>query len=286
MAAVHRDEVHVHVDQQVALGRPLVDLDVFAGVGQPDVQQVVGVLGVVVGELVGPEGKEHPLADGPADLGGGHPAVQRVGDDQFDVVDAGFGRPGQDRLDDALADVGQPHRRQRQADVVERDGELHARAQQFAQRRGVDRRVERGFDRGCRVVEAGKDLRRVDDAGAEREAFEAQALAGVHEQRRGSFVDLENEAGTGHERILPVLVGQFEDDAAGAEPAGGQRVVERVAPALERITPADQSIELRGSRPQVRAPPSCRRDRPRRRRPATARETRARSGRASWSAAR
>ena len=67
--------------------------------------------------------------------------------------------------------------------------------------------VERGFDGGGLVVDAGQDLRRVDDAGAEREPFEAKRLAGVHEQRRGPFVDLEDEAGTGHERILPVLVG-------------------------------------------------------------------------------
>ena len=70
VAAVHRDQVDVHVDQQVALGGPLVDLDVLAGVGQADVQQVVAVLGVVVGEPVGPEGQEDPLADGPPDLGG------------------------------------------------------------------------------------------------------------------------------------------------------------------------------------------------------------------------
>jgi hypothetical protein len=40
----------------------------------------------------------------------------------------------EDGLDDALADVGPAHGRQRQRDVVERDGELHAREQQGAQR--------------------------------------------------------------------------------------------------------------------------------------------------------
>ena len=111
MAAVHRDEVDVDVDKQVAFGRPLVDLDVFALVGESDVQEIVGVLGVVVGESLWPEREEHPLADGPADLRRGHPAVQGVSNDQFDIVDTGLRGPGEDGFDDSLADVGQPHRR-------------------------------------------------------------------------------------------------------------------------------------------------------------------------------
>ena len=37
LAAVHGDEVDVDVDEQVALGRPLVDLDLLAVVGRAEV---------------------------------------------------------------------------------------------------------------------------------------------------------------------------------------------------------------------------------------------------------
>ena len=49
-AAVHGDEVDVHVDEEVALGRPLVDLDHLAVVGGAEDGEVVGVLGVVLVE--------------------------------------------------------------------------------------------------------------------------------------------------------------------------------------------------------------------------------------------
>ena len=40
VAAVHRHQVDVDVDEQVGLGRPPVDLDVLALVGEADVEQV------------------------------------------------------------------------------------------------------------------------------------------------------------------------------------------------------------------------------------------------------
>ena len=129
VAAVHRHQVDVHVDEQVALGGPLVDLDLLAlGRGAQE-GEVVGVLGVVVVEqAVGGEGVVDPVADGVAQLGLGHAAVQGEGGDDVDVVDAGLGRQVEHRLDDALAHVGAAHGRQRQRDVVEGDRQLHARA--------------------------------------------------------------------------------------------------------------------------------------------------------------
>ena len=55
----------------------------------------------------------------------------------------------EDLLDDQLADVGRSHRRQRQGDVVEGDGELHARPEQRRQRVAVAERVAEGV-RGWR----------------------------------------------------------------------------------------------------------------------------------------
>jgi len=53
-------------------------------------------------------------------------------------------------------------------------------------------------DGGVHVADAGQRVRRVDHLGAEREALDAEPFAGVHEERRGSFVDLKDEAGSTH----------------------------------------------------------------------------------------
>ena len=129
MPAVHGHQVDVDVDQQVALGGSLVDLHVLALVGEAQVDQGVGVLGVVLGEqTVGGEGVVDAVADGVAELGLGHPPVEGQGHDEGDVVHAGLGRHVEDLFDDHLADVGPLHGRQGQGDVVEGDGQLHARA--------------------------------------------------------------------------------------------------------------------------------------------------------------
>jgi hypothetical protein len=94
--------------------------------------QRLAVLGVEVVQLaVREERPEHPLADDVAQLVRGQPAVQRVGGDQLDVVDTGFGGHRQHRLDDPLPDVRLAHRRQGDRDVVERDGQPHPGPQQL-----------------------------------------------------------------------------------------------------------------------------------------------------------
>ncbi len=91
-----------------------------------------------------------------AQLGLGHAPVQRQGGDDVHVVHAGVGGEVEHRLDDALADVGAAHRRQRQRDVVEGDGELHAREEQRRQRIAVDRVEQRVADGGVDVLERGE----------------------------------------------------------------------------------------------------------------------------------
>ena len=98
---------------------------------------------MVVEAAVRREGVVDAVADGVAQLVLGHAAVQGERGDEVDVVDAGRGGQVEHGLDDALAHVGPAHRRQRQGDVVERDGELHAR--RGAARAGVASRRA-----GCR----------------------------------------------------------------------------------------------------------------------------------------
>ncbi|CAB4723496.1 unannotated protein [freshwater metagenome] len=199
VAAVHRDEVDVHVDEQVGLGGPLADLDVLALVGRAQVGEVVAVLGVEVVELaLRVEGAEDPLPHDVLQLRGGHPPVQRVGRDDLDVVDAGRRGQGQHLLDDPLADVGSAHRRQRQRQVVEGDREPHPGEEQLRQRVGVRRVQQRVEDRALDVGDRGQRLRRVDHPGAEGEGLEPEAESLVDDQGRGPVVDLEDESGTTH----------------------------------------------------------------------------------------
>jgi len=66
-----------------------------------------GVLGVVLQQhAVGLEGVVHPITERLAELGLGHPPVERQRRDQHHVVDAGLGGHVEHRLDDTLAHVG------------------------------------------------------------------------------------------------------------------------------------------------------------------------------------
>ena len=115
VASVHGDDVDVHVDEQVALGRASVDLDVLAMIGEPEVDEVRGVLGIVLKQqAVRGERLEDAVAEGVAQLGIGHPAVQRQRRDQHDIVDAAGGGEIEDGLDHPLAHVGGAHGRQRE----------------------------------------------------------------------------------------------------------------------------------------------------------------------------
>ena len=79
---------------------------------------------------------------------------------------------------------GVRHRRQRQADVVDRDGDAHARHQLRVQRIGVERVVERVADRRARVGQPLDGRLGVDDARADRQVFQQQILAREQDARR------------------------------------------------------------------------------------------------------
>ena len=149
------------------------------------------------------EGVVDTVADRVAQLRLGHPAVQRERRDEVDVVDAGRGRQVEHRLDHPLAHVGPAHRREREADVVERDGELHARLEQRPQGRRVAERVVEGVaDGGVGILEGVERLAGVQHAGATgRQLLEPEALAVVEEDRWGRAVDLEDEPRTGHQML-------------------------------------------------------------------------------------
>ena len=101
--AVHRHEVDVHIDEQVALGRVAVDLDILPVGSKAEVDEIRGILGVMLQEEpTGRECLEHAVAEGMAQLGIGHATVKGKRSNQHDVIDPCLGRKVQDRLDDAL----------------------------------------------------------------------------------------------------------------------------------------------------------------------------------------
>ena len=110
VASVHRHQVDVDVDDQVALGGPTAEVDVLAVGGLAEDDHAVGVLGVeVVEKALGGERVVDAVPDRVAEFVLGHPPVDGQGGDQVHVVDTGIGRQVQDGLDDPLSDVGPSH---------------------------------------------------------------------------------------------------------------------------------------------------------------------------------
>ena len=207
MAAVHRDEVDVDVDEEIRLRGALRDLDDLVRVRGADLRERVFVLAVEVEEILRPEGAEDALAHHAADLVGGHAPVQGGRHDDLDVLDALAGGELDHLLEDALADVGQRHRRQWDRDVVDGDRQLHPGLQELGERLGVPHGVQQGMtDRGLHVPDPGESVGRIHHAGSEGELLHAEALPFVDEQRRGPLVHLEHESGSGHRSSSPVLV--------------------------------------------------------------------------------
>ena len=128
-----------------------------------------------------------------ADLVARHAAVHAGRDDHLDVVDAVIGEQLEHDREHALAHVGPAHRRQRQRDVVDRDDDLHPRAELRVERLGVVRVVDRVADRGVDVLEGGERRPRVEDARAGGEVDLDEPIAGEDGARRARFVERDDE---------------------------------------------------------------------------------------------
>ena len=205
VAAVHRHEVDVHVHQEVGRGGPLVDLDVLALVGLAQMDEVVRVLGVVLGQQpVRRERVVDPVPERVPQLLLGHAPVQGQGGHQHHVVHAGLRRHVEHGLDHHLPDVGCLHRGQRQRDVVEADGQLHAGAEQCRQGVAVPDRVQqRVADGAVGVLDRLHRLGRVDHPAPLRERLEREALAVPEQRRWRRLVHLEDEARSAAHRAGP-----------------------------------------------------------------------------------
>ncbi len=205
VAAVHGDEVDVDVHQEVRRGRPLVDLHVLTLVGLAQVDEVVRVLGVVLGEeAVRGERVVDAVPERVTQFLLGHAAMQGQSGDEDDVVHARLCRHVQHRLNDHLPDVRGFHRRQGQGHVVEADGELHAGAEQRRQGVSVADRVQQRVANGpVGVVDRLHRLGRVNHPAALGERLEREPLAVPEQGRWGGRVHLEDEAGSAAHQVGP-----------------------------------------------------------------------------------
>src|SRR5215210_1676162 len=127
VAPVHGDEVHVHVDEKVALGDATADADLFALVRIAYDYVPVRVLGIVIVEPLRVVAGHDPAPQAMLELGFRHPAVEAKGRDEVDVLYTSGGGFLQHLFDDLLTNVRLAHRWQRYREVVEGDGQLHAR---------------------------------------------------------------------------------------------------------------------------------------------------------------
>ena len=232
--AVHSDVVDVRVHHQVRLREGFAHDDLFSDLGLADVDAVFHVHRVVVGhpafrvvlgeELLAAHVLELVVADEP---------VQRDGAHELDValVDALLDAPPLGLLEDDLANVGRAHRRERDADVVERHEDLrslllrHQLSDLLAQRGLTDRVVQRLLDHRRHRRPVARGVRAdagVRHARARGELLHAHRLAELHEHLL---------AGLGGEHLGGMEVPRGGRGGRGSAGRGGKiagvRVVER-----------------------------------------------------------
>ncbi len=190
MPAVHRDEVDVEIDEQVALDRTLVYAERFVVPRMSERDEIVVVLGVVVVVAVRVIFVEDIRADHPLHFPLGHLAVKRVRDDQVNVVDAVRTAHIEHYLEHRLPHIGRRHRRQRQRNVVHRDRHPHSRFEQSVQRFHLKRMIYRITNRRFAIRQPLDRRIRIDHPRPDREVLKNKVLAERHDPRCGVFVDV------------------------------------------------------------------------------------------------
>ena len=191
--AVHRHQVDVQINEQVRLGRAPRQPHFLAMIGLAEHRQLGAIFRVEVVEPVRPVLLERALANDAANLGLRHPPMQRRRDHEVHVVDAVVGQRLQHLVEQALADVGPAHLRQRQADVVDRDRHAHVGIE-LREQRVLILRMEQGVaNRLVGVGERVQRRRRIDHARADRQLLEQKFLAVRDDAALGASIHLDDQ---------------------------------------------------------------------------------------------
>src|SRR3984957_5186992 len=187
---------------------------------------------------------------------------------QLHVVDTGLRRHVQHGLDHHLADIGRLHGRQRQRDVVEADGELHARTEKGRQGVPVALRMQQRVTYGAiGILDRLHGLGRVHDATAFRQRLEAEGLAAPEQGRWRRLVHLEDKAWAATHRIGPfrtsnaILTAPRRPAAPAWATASSKRVSGYVAETRRPVccaaatSKARANVEMASSAPGPRSVP-------------------------------
>ena len=128
-------------------------------------------------------------ADHAPHFGFGHLPMQGIRDHQVDIVHTVVGEHLQHHFERGLPDVRGRHRRQRQADVVESDGDPHPRAELGVERVAAERVVQGVPDRAARVRQAPDGGRGIDHPGPHRKMLFEKILPVVQNPGRRILLD-------------------------------------------------------------------------------------------------
>src|SRR6185436_19775565 len=116
---------------------------------------------------------------------------ERVGDDDVDIIDAVAREHVQNDLEDRLANVRRGHRREWETDVVNCDGDAHARFELSKQRIATERVIQ-GVTNGSFAIGETFDRRiRIEHTRSNRQVFEDEVFAGRHDARRTIAIDVD-----------------------------------------------------------------------------------------------
>ena len=192
MTAVHRHEIDVGVDKQIAFGGAAVQVKRFLVSGLADLDHSFIPLGVVVVVAIGIELVVNLRAHHALHFPWRHFPVQGIGDDDVYVVNAITGQHIEHNLEDGLANVGRGHGRQGQADVINSDGYLHTRLELGEQGIASKRVIQRVSDRCLAIGQAFERRIRVQHARADGQVLENKVFARRHDARRAVAIDIDN----------------------------------------------------------------------------------------------
>ena len=171
-------------------------------VGLAEHHQFGAIFTVEVIEAVRPELFESALTDHPADFRFGHAAMEGRGDNDVDIVNAVVSERLQNIIEQTFANIGTAHLRQRQADVVDRNGHAHVRIELRKQRIGVERMEQRVTDGGVGIRQRIEWRRRVDHARTGGEPFEHEIVAISYQARLGAAIERHHQVAAGAGLVL------------------------------------------------------------------------------------
>ena len=190
VAAVHWHKVDVAVNQQIAFGGAAVKSQGFFVPRLANLDQAFLPFGVVVVITIGIELVIDLLAHHSFHFPRRHLAMEGIRNDDVHVIDTVTREHVQHDFQNRLADVGRGHRRQRKADVVNGDRDLHPGFKLREQWIATQRMIQ-GITNCCFAIREAFDRRiRIKDARSHRQIFEDEVFAGGHDARRAVAVDV------------------------------------------------------------------------------------------------